>query len=72
MSKSAFKKDLKALLNKHNACLVVMVEGDTHGIHDEGIGVSFMPEKPNRHGHKIWSDAEYITEPEMNLMAKDL
>ncbi len=38
----AFKKDLKILLNKHSASLGLSIEGDTHGIYDEGLDVSFL------------------------------
>lgn len=42
-----FEADLKVLLAKHRATLHLMVEGDTHGIYDEGLGVSFaLPKKP--------------------------
>ena len=48
----AFKKDLKALLIAHEASLEFMGDGDTHGIHDEGIGVSFKI--PKKEGQR-WS-----------------
>jgi len=43
---NAFKKELKELLAKHNATMWPMMSGDTHGIHDEHVGVSFvLPKK---------------------------
>lgn len=39
----AFKKDLQALLQAYGAQLEVLIEGDTHGVYDEGIAVSFPP-----------------------------
>ena len=44
----AFKADLKKVLEKHNASLAVTMEGDTHGIHNEGIIVSFPGEEDRR------------------------
>jgi len=49
-----FKRDLKVLLKKHNATLYPMMEGDTFGIHDEHVGVSFiLPKKAGDNFAKI-------------------
>ena len=34
-----FSKELRELMEKYNVDFVEMLEGDTHGIYDEGIGV---------------------------------
>lgn len=51
---AAFKKELKALLKKYDASLDLMLDGDTHGIHNEGIGVSFLqPLEKGKHWQKF-------------------
>lgn len=44
----AFKNDLKALLEAHGAHLEILIEGDTHGVYDEGLAVSFPPKPGGR------------------------
>lgn len=43
---SAFRSDLKALLEKHDAVLGVTMNGDTYGIDDAYVDVSLNP-RPN-------------------------
>ena len=59
-----FKKDLKALLKKHNATLFPVVEGDTHGIHDERIEVSFSFPKKQGDRFRRNTDGERINQEE--------
>ena len=41
-----FKSELQSLLIKHGANLDLLIEGDTHGVNSEGIGVNFaLPPK---------------------------
>jgi len=40
---SAFRNELKELLDRHGAILGVTVEGDTHGIDDAFVDVSLAP-----------------------------
>ena len=56
----AFKKDLKALLIAHEASLEFMGEGDTHGIHNEGFGVSFKIPKKKGQRLTTWSIAKRL------------
>ena len=49
-----FKSDLKELLIKHNAELGLSIDGDTHGIYDEGIDVSFvLPKREGDHHNRV-------------------
>lgn len=52
----AFKTDLILLLEKHNASLDLIVKGDTFGIHDEGIGVSFKEDLKPGDRYAGWSE----------------
>lgn len=57
----AFVNDLTELLIKHNATLDILIDGDTHGVYDEGIGVSFkLPKAPNAN-FATWSDSIRIS-----------
>lgn len=56
-----FQKDLRALLKKHNATLDILLEGDTHGVFGEGIGVSFRSPEANTNGFYTWSDSKRLS-----------
>jgi len=56
----ALETDLKELLKKHDAVLSVFMEGDTHGITEDYIDVSFkLPKKEGDRFHQ-WTDAVEI------------
>lgn len=47
---SEFIKELNALLEKHKACIDLMIDGDTDGIYGESIEVSILlPGKDEKH-----------------------
>lgn len=56
----AFKRELAALLEKHGAALTVILEGDTIGTHDEGLGVVFLESDAAQ--VKTWSEEERLCE----------
>jgi len=43
-----FKKELKALLEKYDAEIYSIIEGDTHGIHYEAIAIDFVNDEVMR------------------------
>ena len=51
---AAFKKELKALLNKHCASIEAAYEGDSQGIYQEKLVVTFY--EPENKQHQ-WVDA---------------
>lgn len=67
----SFKTDLRELLNNHNASIELMIEGDTHGIYDEGLGVSFL--EPLKEGDRWakWGKAEVLSNG-YSIMSQDI
>lgn len=56
-----FKIDLKKLLIIHGASLSIMLNGDTHGIYDEGIGVQFLKSEKEKEGrYDNWTETERL------------
>lgn len=66
-----FKKDLRTLLEKHDASLGIMVSGDTHGIFEEGIGVQFKLPLAEGANFRGWTDEERLIDG-YSLGHKDL
>jgi len=52
----AFKKDLKELLDRYEADIDYVMEGDTHGIYEDWLGVKFL--EPLKEGNRFrgWSE----------------
>jgi hypothetical protein len=69
----SFKKELAALLNKHEASLSFMFGdcSDTYGMYDEGMGVSFL--NPLKEGDRSrgWTDDHRLCDG-YGISAKDI
>jgi len=61
-----FRTELAALLENHGASLDLIIEGDTHGVYDEGLGVSFLPSKTGR-----WTKTKRLSS-DYSTTSKDL
>ena len=56
-----FKSELQTLLDNDHAEIYAILEGDTHGIYDEGVGVCFRIPKPGGNGWTVGSDTVRLT-----------
>ncbi|KZX73941.1 hypothetical protein A3715_15540 [Oleiphilus sp. HI0009] len=60
---TAFRSDLKEILEKHGVILGVTMDGDTYGIHEAYVDISLKP-LPNGHLHFVTEAVRLFNETE--------
>lgn len=66
-----FKKELKELLFKYSATINISIDGDTHGISDEHLTVTFLQTLKEGQNFRVFSD-DYKLNDGYSLNSKEL